>query len=224
MIKKISLILLGYLAVISFNAGANTQISLAEAKSARNTLYFGSFTSLPSVKFCLLYDGEEIELKDGSFVLKDQYLSKVNFLFVDPEKIHFATEDSTVQKMSLKTDDYLFFELKLTQIKNPDHTKSDYVNCWQSNPLLIKDHIIPLNSLIIPISPSKIDIKIADATSKPSGLAVKLPNLTIKSRGHQSLEEIMVEGYLKMMAIKPFHTKQRVQSLQQNSSQICLIL
>lgn len=195
----------------------------------KNTLYFGHFQGLPVTNFCVLYDGEIVELQDACFTVKDAMLGAVNILFVDPEKIKFVTEDSnTVLSLNLETKDYKYYQLELTQLPATntsvsDAPASDYVSSWNISEKIIGQKI-PFNTIVIPLNPSKLEIKLQNVTSKPNNLAIKLPEIKLLSKCGQPLKELMIEGYLKVISLKPFHAKQRVTSNVKNGTKISMIL
>jgi hypothetical protein len=195
----------------------------------KNTLYFGHFQELPATNFCVLYDGELIDLHDACFTIKDITLGAVNLLFVDPEKIKFVTEDSnTVLSLNLETKDYKYYQLEIIQIpaiNTPanEPATSDYISSWNICEKTISNKI-PFNTIVIPLNPSTLEIKLQNVTGKPNNLAIKLPEIKLLSKCGQTLKELMIEGYLKAISLKPFHAKQRVTSNVKNGTKISMIL
>lgn len=206
-----------------------TKPRISRIKEHKGTLYFGCFQELPTANFCVLYDGELIEIHDACFTIKDVMLGAVNILFVDPEKIKFTTdENNVVLGLSLGTKDYQCYQMSLTQIPVSSSLTNgsvinDYVSSWKINEKAIDDSI-PLNTIIIPLNPNKITIKLDNVTGKPNNLAIKLPEIKLITKCEQTLKELMVEGYLKAIALKPFHAKQRVKSNLKNNTKISMIL
>ena len=201
-----------------------TKSNISQLKSHKTTLYIGSFQPMPIANFCVLYDGEMIDTPEAIFAIKDKLLSTINFLFVDLEQIKFCLEDRTVQEMLLKTTDYLFFQLDITQFPTPSDLKNSYSSSWKITKKTVDNKIIPLNTIIIPLSPSMVEINLQNVIGKPSNLAVKLPIIKLTPKAGHSLKESMLEGHLKTVALKPFYTKQRVKSMNQNAIKISLII
>lgn len=224
MIKKLNLSLMALLAIFSFNSSINTKNCISQLKAHKTTLYLGSFIRMPITNFCVLYDGEIIEIQDAMFTIKDQLLATINFLFIDLEKIKFCLEDQTVQELKLKTNDYKFFELALTQFPSPSDLKNSYSSSWKIIEKKIDNKTIPLNTIIIPISPSLIDIDIENIICKPSNLALKLPEIKLVAKKNNSLKNLMLEGYLQAISLKPFYAKQRIKSINQNAIKVSLII
>jgi len=192
-------------------------------KNGKNTLYFGQFQNLPTTNFCVLYNGELINIHDASFVIKDNLLLNINILFVNPEKIKFTTEENTVSSLKLETNDYKFYQLAITQNQGPK-SKGDYISSWKITEKLI-DNVVPANTVLIPLSPNDVDIFIQNVTNKPNNLALKLPMIKLIGKpAGQELKNLMIEGYLKALALKPFHAKQQVKSNLQNATKISMII
>ncbi len=204
------------------NATAKNNIS--QHKAHKTTLYLGNFAQMPAANFCVLYDGEIIEIQDGMFTIKDQLLASINLLFVDLEKIKFCLEDQTVLEILLNTKDYKFFELELTQFPSPSDLKNSYSSSWKITEKKIAKHAIPLNTIIIPVSPGTIDIELQNTLCKPSNLALKLPIIKLTAKPNKPLKSLMLEGYLKAISLKPFYAKQRIKSINQNAIKVSLIV
>lgn len=225
MIRKIktSLIVLLILTGV-FISKALAKNSISQLKAHKTTLYLGNFYNLPTTNFSVLYDGEIIEIEEAFFAVKDQLLDKINFLFVDLEKINFCLEDNTVQELLLKTENYLFFELEISQFPTPSDLKNSYSSSWKITKKKIDNQIIPLNTIIIPLSPSVVEVELQNVIGKPSNLAIKLPIIKLTAKSGKTLKNLMLESYLKAISLKPFYTKQRIKSINQNAIKVCLII
>ena len=219
--KIISLFLVS---ALIFNTNqTQTKVNLCRLKAHKTTLYFGQIPNLPGHNFNILYDGEIIEVQDQTFALKDQMLACINLLFVDLEKIHFNTEDSTVLDLTLATNDYKFYQLTATHFPTPSATHDSYSCSWK----IVENKIntnIPINCIIIPLSPQDVEISLQNTTGKPSNLAVRLPTINLKTKNNKTLSDLMLESYVKIMAIKPFFTKQCIRSVTENNTKISMIL
>jgi hypothetical protein len=224
MIRKINTSLLAVLMLTTIFAHttiANNKIS--QCKSHKTTLYFGSFCNMPITNFSILYDGEIIDIQEAFFTIKDKLLGSINFLFVDLEKIKFCLEENTVQEIVLKTQDYKFFQLNITQFPSPSDLKNSCSSSWKIKEKTINKQV-PLNTIIIPISPSLINIELQNIVCKPSNLAIRLPSIKLTAKTNKSLKSLMLESYLKTISLKPFYVKQRVKSINQQSMKISLIV
>lgn len=211
------------LTFFSANQSTFAKKSICNLKSHKTTLYFGKFKEFPTVDFCVLYDGEVVDVKDESFSIKDQMLSKLNIVFVDPEKICFSTEENTVINLKLTTKNYKCFELSATQFPTPDSVNNNFTSSWKIHKKSL-DNTIPLNSIVIPLSPKSIDIKLQNVTWKPNNLAVNLPTIKLTPKGNETLKDLMVEGYLKSISLQPFHAKQKIKSIVRNAMKISMII
>lgn len=195
----------------------------------KNTLYFGSFKQIADVNFCVLYDGEIIKLQDGCFTIKDTMLGFVHILFADPEKINFKTEgNNTVLSLSLETKDYKYYQLELVQLPVintlPDGTVvNDFAISWNICEKKIDTHI-PFNTIVIPLDPKNLEIKLQSITGKPNNLAIKLPQIELIAKNSSTLKELMIEGYLKVLNLAPFHSKQQIKFNLKNGTKISMIL
>lgn len=210
-------------ALIFSSSQTQTKINLSMLKAHKTTLYFGQIPNLPGNSFNILYDGEIIDVQDQTFVLKDQMLACINLLFVDLEKIHFNTEDSTVLNLTLQTEDYKFYQLTTIQFSTPSTTQDNYTCSWKIVEKAI-DSDIPINCIIIPLSPLDVEISLQNINSKPSNLAVRLPMINLKAKNNKSLRDLTLESYVKIMAIKPFYTKQCIRCVTENNTKISMIL
>lgn len=83
---------------------------------------------------------------------------------------------------------------------------------------------MPANTIIIPLNPKSLEITLQNTNNKPSNLALKLPTIRLVNKGGQSLKDLMIEGYLKTVTLKPFHSKQQVKSNLQNATKISMIV
>lgn len=206
----------------TFNC-AHAKESIAQIKSHKSTIYFGQLKNMPKTKFCVFYDGELVNLEEDNFSIKDQSISIINLLFVDPEKIQFSTEDNTVQKMSIDTKDYKYYQLEITYFTAPSDLKNSYSYSWKIIEKQFDNHI-PLNTIVVPLSPSLVDIDLQNVSGRPNSLAIKIPIIKIVSKNSQSIESLMQESYLKTISLKPFFTKQRIKSFSHNNIKISLII
>ena len=197
--------------------------SICSLKDHKTTLYFGSFKKFPTVDFCVLYDGEVVDVEDESFSIKDQMLSKLNVIFVDPEKISFSTEENTVINLKLTTKNYECFELNATQFPTPNSVNNNFTSSWKIRKKTLND-TIPLNSIVVPLSPKNINIKLQNVTWKPNNLAVSLPTIKLTPKKGEVLKDLMVEGYLKSISLQPFHAKQKIKSIVRNAMKVSMII
>src|SRR3989338_4992778 len=192
MINKIIVSLINLLMIVTMlNHQVIAKTNISQLKSHKTTLYLGSFHNMPFANFCVLYDGEIIDTPEAIFTIKDRLITTINFLFVDIEQIKFCLEDSTVQEMSLKTNDYKFFQLTITQFPTPSDLKNNYSSSWEIMEKKIDNQIIPLNTIIIPLSPILVEIILQNVIGKPSNLATKLPSIKLTSKTERSLKELM---------------------------------
>lgn len=196
---------------------------ICDRKTCKNTLYFGSITGAMGANFCMLYDGEVVEVMDDTFSIKDQNLSEINLLVVDPEKIKFGTEENTVLQLSLETKEYKYYKLTPTQFLSPSSCRT--LSCsWKITEQSLNEQI-PFNTLIVPLNPNTVEISINNVVCKQGGLAVKLPSIKLAQKlGQKSLKDLIAEAYLKSIRLKPFHTKQKVRSITHNAMKISMIV
>lgn len=227
-IPNISKLFAAIFLILNFQS-ISAKSRLSQIKQHKNTLYFGSFCPATTSDFCVLYDGELIAINDACFVIKDVMLGAINILLVDPEKIKFSTdENNIVLGLRLGTTEYKSYQLELTQLP-VSHTMADgsildqHVCSWKICEKNL-DNEIPFNTIIIPLDPNKIAIELENMTSRPNNLAIKLPEIKLTTKCKQSLDQLMVEGYLKAVALKPFHSKQKIKSNIKNSTKISIIL
>ena len=212
------------LLILLMSGSTTPRTNVSQLKQRKNTLYFGCFQDLPDVDFCILYDGEVVDLCDAAYSIKDQLLANLNILFVDPEKIHFTTEENTVLNLNLETKDYKYYHLSTIQFPTPSATRGNYTSSWQITEKNI-DGTVPFNTIVIPLNPNTVTIGLQNVTWKPNNLAVKLPSIKLTSNNNlKTLKALMVEGYLKTITLKPFHAKQRVKSVVQNAIKISMIV
>jgi hypothetical protein len=220
-IKNILSIL--FLTALSIGNTGQSKISVCRLKEHKTTSYFGSFKDLPQTDLCLLYDGEVVSVKDGSFSIKDQMLSSLNFIFVDPEQIHFTTEENTVLGLILNTTNYKCFELSSIQFPTPSSTNNNYSSSWKIFEKKL-DGKVPFNSIVVPLNPNTVNISLQNAVWKPNNLVIKLPIIKLKAKDGAKLKDLMVEGYLKAISLKPFHAKQKIKSMVRNAIKVSMIV
>ena len=199
-----------------------TKDSTKNLNFSKNTLYFGQFQDIPFINFCVFYNGELINVHDATFVIKDNLLLNINFLFVDPEKIKFITEENTVLNLKLETKNYKFYQLSLVQKESSEY-KDGYAGSWNIVEQLIVDSI-PNNTVLIPLNPINLEIKLHSSTYKPNNLVINLPKIKLTSKSDQSLKDLITEGYLKTLVLKPFHTKQQIKFNTQNTTKMSIII
>ncbi len=222
--KKLYLLICMALIILVSSSYTYAKDSIAQIKSHKSTVYFGQLKNTPKTKFCVFYDGEFINLQDDTFSIKDQLISIINLLFVDPEKIQISTEDNTVQKLSVDTKDYKYYQLEVTHFTAPSDLKNSYSYSWKILEKPMDHQTIPLNTIVVPLSPSLIDIDLQNISGKPSNLVIKLPIIKLSSKNNRTLESLMQESYLKTISLKPFFAKQRIKSFSHNNIKISLII
>ena len=200
--------------------------NFSKIKSHKTTLYFGQFKNLSAADFCILYDGEVIDICDKSFSIKDQMLGSLNIIFVDPERINLSMSDDTMVGLKLGTKNYLCYELEAVQAPTPSANKngrnSNLVSTWKISEKKLSG-AIPINSIVVPLNPNNVNITLQNTSWRPSNLEVKLPIIKIEPKDNQAMNDLMLEGYLKCMALKPFHTKQKKQSIVKSAIKISMI-
>ena len=64
-------ILLFLVSLITLHSFSFAKKSVSVLKEHKTTLYFGGFKNSPTDDFCVLYDGEVIDVKDMSFSIKE---------------------------------------------------------------------------------------------------------------------------------------------------------
>ncbi len=213
--------------LLTFSLISNLICTGSSKLDHQTTLYFGKFDQdeqKQPIEFWILYDGELIKTNKQEYTLSDQMLTQLQVIFIDPSQIQFkASEENTIKKLAYSTNNYLCYQLDLTQDHN--HEPEEFINTWKINNLNLNNQI-PLNTVIVPINPKLVDIEVENVTWRASNRAIKLPifKLTKKSTQSASLVKIIAESCLKCLNIRPFHAKQRTASVRNKTTQSSIVL
>jgi hypothetical protein len=202
------------------------KIAIHKFNSPANTLYLGRFSQSEQtqpIEFWVLYNGELIKTKEEEYTIKDQMLAQLHLLFIDPNKIQFTTsEENNIQGLNCLDSQYQCYQLDLTQDDNYDPEL--FMNTWQITPHDL-DQAIPLNTLIVPIAPEQVEIKLENVTWRASNRAIKLPTIKINSKAPQlPLVKVIAEACLKCLNLRPFHAKQKITVTRHKTTQSAILI
>ena len=202
----------------------------------KDEVFFTGVVKIPSCKnadieLCMCYNGDILKIKknDNLFMIKDSRKDRINILFTSSENFSVDSQDNTILFFKIENKNtYRFFELlkKLKETKNITKN-TEKKHCWEitESDLPKKEDkvVVPLDTLIIPIDPSKIEISFDEMCSKQGSKIVNLPTIVIEGQNFCDLEEQINKCCLAFMNIKPFHTKQNKREVRQDNLKVCIV-
>lgn len=233
--KHINNLQLFLLLNLSLNAFAHLDITQKGATNKiikRDQLFFTGIVNMPKcnnsdTELCMCYNGDIIKVKrnDNLFMIKDSIKDRINILFTSSENFSVDSQDNTILFFKLgQNHSYKFFEL-LRKLKEKTSSPRKYIWEIKETELPKKEDkiIVPLDTLIIPIDPSKIEISFNEMTTKENSIVVNLPTIVIEGQNFCDLEEQINKCCLAFMNIKPFHTKQGKREVKQDNLKVCMV-
>lgn len=168
---------------------------------------------------CLYFNGSSISIEDGTFIFKSN-TDLVNILITEPENIVIKSEENNLATLTLKNDSkykFYFFD----KIRNA----SEY--SWsirdEKVPVINNDLIIPLNTLIFPLSPDFVDEKFESKKNKVNNFLLKLPTFKLKGDPEKIKQEI-VKSCLALVDFKPFHSRPKVEEIKSDNLRVKMTL
>lgn len=194
-------------------------------------VFFTGIVKMPTCKnsdleLCMCYNGDIIKIRrnDNLFMIKDSRKDRLNILFTSPENFSIDSQDNTVLFFKLKEgNSYKFFKLLKRNKESNFIKKSDWDITDANLPISNDKIVVPLNTLIIPIDPSTIDILFEKMISKEGSKIVKLPTIVIEGQNFCDLEKQINKCCLAFMNLKPFHCKQSKKEVIQDNLKVCLV-
>jgi len=176
-----------------------------------------------NLELYMSYNGNIIKVKknDNLFMVKDCKKNKINILITSPENFSVDSQDNTVLYFKLKKCySYKFFELLK---KTLQANKFSWEIKETELPKKSEKIIVPLNTLVIPIDPNKVNISFEDKISKDGNKVISLPTIIINNECIENLEEQINQSCLAFMNLKPFHTNQEKKEIRQDNLKVFLV-
>ncbi len=207
--------------------GGNPQIPIRFAQPGKFISLIGTFkisNQIPQDScFYICYNGEIIKIKENetSFLIKDYLNDQINILFTDAKNVNFCSEENTVLWLKLSSKkNYKFYQL-FKVLKDPKNIM------WEIHEIPLNEIDnkieIPLNTLIVPLNPDKVKIKLENSCWKRESSLIKLPIIEISG---SNLNDQFLKSCLIFMNFKPIHNKQekRKKVIHHGNTRICLIM
>lgn len=171
------------------------------------------------LSFCLYFNGDSITIEDGNFIFKSN-TDLINVLITDPENILIKSEENKLATLTLKEGSkykFYFFD-KVREA-------SEYYWCIREEeiPIIKKVLIIPLNTLIFPMSPEFVDENFENKKNKVKNALLKLPIFKLKGDPEKIKQEI-VKSCLALIDFKPFHSRPKVEEIKSDNLKVSMIL
>jgi len=209
-----------------------TQKGAASKIIKRDEVFYAGVVKMPTCKnadieLCMCYNGDIIKVKrnDNLFMIKDSNKKKINILLTSSENFSVDSQDNTILYFKLgRGHSYKFFEL-LKKLKMTKNSINKFTWEITETDLPKKDDkiIIPLDTLIIPIDPDKVEITFNEVMTKQGGKVINLPTIVIEGQDFCDLEEQINKCCLAFMNIKPFHAQQVKKEVRQDNLKVCMV-
>lgn len=209
-----------------------TQKGAASKIIKNNEVFYTGVVKVPKCKnsdieLCMCYNGDIIKVKrnDNLFMIKDSNKDRINILFTSSENFSVDSQDNTILFFRLgKKHSYKFFELLKKLKVNANYPKKYGWEVKETDLPQKEDKIIiPLDTLIIPIDPTKIKISFNQMLTKEGSKVLNLPTIVIEGQNFCDIEEQINKCCLAFMNIKPFHCKQNKREVRQDNLKVSIV-
>ncbi|MDR3645969.1 MAG: hypothetical protein P4L22_00325 [Candidatus Babeliales bacterium] len=231
-INKLILFILLNISSFMFSNVDITQKGAASKIIKREQVFYTGIVKMPTCKntdieLCMCYNGDIIKVKrnDNLFMIKDNIKDRINILFTSAENFSVDSQDNTILFFKLdKKHTPKFYKLLKKLKMTKDSTNKFTWEITETDLPAKEDKIfVPLDTLIIPIDPDKIEISFNEVMTKQTSKVINLPTIVIEGQAFCNLEEQMDKSCIAFMNIKPFHAMQNKREVRQDNLKVCLV-
>ena len=169
--------------------------------------------------FCVYFNGSFISVEEGSFIFRSS-TDKINILITDPKNIEIRTEENNLATLILKDNSsYYFYFISRKFLGRECTWEVQNIKAQVFNNVTI----IPLNTLIIPISTQFVDKELENKKFKMSTVSLKLPSIIVKGEKDKINQEIL-RSCMAFVDFKPFHSKQKTKEVKSDNLTVSMIV
>jgi hypothetical protein len=170
--------------------------------------------------FYVYFDGNFIPVEDGSFIFKSSVSKEINILITDPKNIEIKTEENNLATLTLKNNSiYYFYSISIKTLIGE--------NTWDVRlvelPVFNNNKVIPLNTLIVPISTEFVEKDLENKTWKLNSASIKLPSIVLRG-DENKIDQAIVKSCMAFIDFKAFHSRQKVREVNSDNLTVSMIV
>ena len=168
--------------------------------------------------FCLYFNGACVSVEDGTYIFKSPTES-INILVIDSDGLDKQLDENNLVTLTLKKG-FCYYFYNLNKRRDLNGFSWDIRAAYL--PVFRQTKIVPLNTLIVPISIDYVDKELENVVFKFGNRSTKLPAVKIKDG--KAVPQEIAKSCMAFLDLKPFHSKQKTQEARSDNLKVSMFV